>query len=65
MFERISHLSGIVSENEILFSTRFDYLFPEAARSRLCLVPDNDAADAAVEKGRAAMMVARGPARAD
>jgi hypothetical protein len=42
MFERISHLSGIVSEDEILFSTRFDYLFPEAARSRLCLVPDTE-----------------------
>jgi hypothetical protein len=42
MFERISHLTGIVSEDEILFSTRFDYLFPEAARSRLCLVPDTE-----------------------
>lgn len=42
MFERISHVDGIVTEAEILFSTRFDYLFPDAARSRLCLVPDSE-----------------------
>ena len=42
MFERISHVNGIVSEDEILFSTRFDYLFPEAARSKLCLVPNSE-----------------------
>lgn len=42
MFERISHVNGIVGEDEILFSTRFDYLFPEAARSKLCLVPNSE-----------------------
>lgn len=42
MFERINHVDGIRTEEEILFSTGFDYLFPEAARSRLCLVPDSE-----------------------
>ena len=42
MFERISHVSGITTEAEILFSTRFDYLFPDAARSRPCLLPDSE-----------------------
>ena len=39
MFKRASHAEGIVSEQEILFSTSFNYLFPEAARSRPCLLP--------------------------
>ena len=46
MFERISHVSGMVKEDEILFSTRFDYLFPEAARSPLCLLPQSEASTA-------------------
>ena len=40
MFKRASHAEGIVSEQEILFSTSFNYLFPEAARSRPCLLPE-------------------------
>ena len=39
MFRRISHSSGVLDEGEILFSTPFDYLFPDAARSPLCLLP--------------------------
>ena len=39
MFKRASHAEGIVSDQEILFSTSFNYLFPEAARSRPCLLP--------------------------
>ena len=39
MFTRVSHTEGLVEENEILFSTPFDYFFPEAARSQACLLP--------------------------
>ena len=39
MFRRISHTSGLQEEAEILFSTQFDYFFPDAARSPLCLLP--------------------------
>ena len=42
MFTRASHTEGIVSEQEILFSTSFNYLFPEAARSRPCLLPQSE-----------------------
>ena len=38
MFNKISHIDGLVSDKEILFSTRFDYMFPEAARSKPCLL---------------------------
>ncbi|TPG43536.1 hypothetical protein EAH79_07225 [Sphingomonas koreensis] len=41
MFERISHIDGIISEQEILFSTKFDYMFPDVAHSRLCLLPSS------------------------
>lgn len=40
MFRKISHVNGVEEDKEILFSTRFDYLFPEAARSEPCLLPD-------------------------
>jgi hypothetical protein len=39
MFKKISHIEGLKDEAEILFSTSFNYFFPEAARSRLCLLP--------------------------
>ncbi len=39
MFRKISHSAGIEDEGEILFSTAFDYFFPDAARSPLCLLP--------------------------
>ena len=42
MFRRASHAEGIISEDEILFSTSFNYLFPEAARSRPCLLPQTE-----------------------
>lgn len=41
MFERISHIDGVIKEQEILFATKFDYLFPDVARSRLCLLPNS------------------------
>jgi hypothetical protein len=43
MFEKISHIDGFTVEKEILFSTPFDYFFPEAARSGLCLLPASEA----------------------
>lgn len=39
MFTKISHASGVMDETEILFSTPFDYLYPDAARSPACLLP--------------------------
>ena len=42
MFKRISHADGIVSDAEILFSTQFGYMFPDAARSRACLLPHTE-----------------------
>ncbi|WP_420597053.1 peroxidase family protein [Deinococcus sp.] len=42
MFRRASHAEGIVADQEILFSTSFNYLFPEAARSRPCLLPPTE-----------------------
>ena len=39
MFQKISHSTGVTDEEEILFSTPFNYLFPEAARSAACLLP--------------------------
>src|SRR5690348_16862334 len=39
MFTKISHATGLTSEAEILFSTPFDYFFPDAARSSACLLP--------------------------
>jgi len=43
MFDKVSHTLGLVSEDEILFSTPFDYMFPDAARSKLCLLPQSEA----------------------
>ncbi|RPF70233.1 peroxidase family protein [Aurantiacibacter spongiae] len=43
MFEKVTHMLGLVSEEEILFSTPFDYMFPEAARSLPCLLPRSEA----------------------
>lgn len=40
MFDLLNHATGLEVEGEILFSTNFDYLFPDAARSSACLVPD-------------------------
>ncbi len=42
MFTKISHSEGIKQDVELLFSTPFNYLFPEAARSRLCLLPNTE-----------------------
>jgi hypothetical protein len=53
MFEKISHIGGLTTDKEILFSTPFNYFFPEAARSRLCLLPEsNDTVAALRELGR-------------
>lgn len=43
MFNKISHIDGFRSDDEILFATRFDYIFPEAARSKPCLLPRSEA----------------------
>ncbi len=42
MFKRMSHAQGVISEQEILFSTSFNYLLPEAAHSRACLLPHSE-----------------------
>ncbi len=42
MFAKISHFEGLKVEDEILFSTSFNYLFPDAARSRQCLLPGSE-----------------------
>ena len=42
MFTKISHADGVESEVEILFSTPFNYMFPDAARSRPCLLPPTE-----------------------
>jgi hypothetical protein len=53
MFEKISHIEGMTSDREILFSTPFNYFFPEAAHSRLCLLPESsDTVAALLELGR-------------
>ena len=53
MFEKISHIEGPSIEREILFSTPFNYFFPDAARSRLCLLPEStDTVAALRELGR-------------
>lgn len=41
MFKRFSHIEGMLEETEILFATKFDYFFPLAARSGLCLLPNS------------------------
>lgn len=42
MFTKISHTDGITTDREILFSTSFNYFFPDAARSRQCLLAENE-----------------------
>ena len=42
MFSKASHAQGVMPEEEILFSTPFNYLFPDAARSRPCLLPQSE-----------------------
>jgi hypothetical protein len=39
MLTKLSHAGGVQSVDEILFSTPFNYLFPDAARSAACLLP--------------------------
>lgn len=43
MFTHISHADGVQERGELLFSTPFGYLFPDAARSRRCLLPKTEA----------------------
>lgn len=50
MFQKVSHINGLVEEQEILFSTRFDYFFPEAARSSPCLLPTSESTLEALRK---------------
>lgn len=50
MFKKINHIDGIIDEKEILFSTPFDYFFPDAARSRLCRLPETEATVAALKQ---------------
>lgn len=45
MLNRMQHHTGVPAEAEILFDTRFGYLFPAAARSRAYLVADADPAE--------------------
>ena len=42
MFKKLSHAEGLQAQEEILFSTSFNYLFPEAARSTPCLLPQTE-----------------------
>ena len=50
MFQKVSHINGLIEEQEILFSTRFDYFFPEAARSKPCLLPASESTLEALRK---------------
>ena len=54
MLKKMSHLSGVINEDEILFSTSFNYLFPEAAHSAPCLLPvDQSTIDGLKDLGHA------------
>jgi hypothetical protein len=55
MFKRISHAEGVKDDDEILFSTPFNYLFPDAARSPACLLPVTEATHAGLRALGAAM----------
>ena len=55
MFEKISHVDGLQVDKEILFSTAFDYFFPDAARSGACLLPASEATVAALRELGSAM----------
>lgn len=55
MFTKVSHSEGIKQEEEILFSTPFNYMFPEAARSRLCLLPNSETTQAGLRALAVAM----------
>ncbi|GAB3678168.1 peroxidase family protein [Salinisphaera aquimarina] len=50
MFTKINHIDGVTGDDEILFSTPFDYFFPEAARSRLCRLPETEATVAGLKR---------------
>ena len=39
MLTKLTHAGGVQNVDEILFSTPFNYLFPDAARSSDCLLP--------------------------
>ena len=39
MLNNITHAGGIQEVDEVLFTTPFDYMFPEAAKSPECLLP--------------------------
>ncbi|MDD9968856.1 MAG: heme peroxidase family protein [Myxococcales bacterium] len=41
-FRKQSHIDGPQEHDEILFSTPFDYLFPDLARSPECLLPEGE-----------------------
>lgn len=55
MFEKVTHSFGMVVEEEILFATPFDYMFPMAARSKPCLLPESEATVAALRALGSAM----------
>ncbi|MGR9117449.1 MAG: peroxidase family protein [Gammaproteobacteria bacterium] len=48
MFVNISHSNGVENTEEILFSTPFGYLFPDAANSPKCLLPESESTVAAL-----------------
>jgi hypothetical protein len=50
MFTKVTHAGGIESDVEILFSTPFDYFFPDAARSAPCLLPAAESTVTALKK---------------
>lgn len=50
MFKKINHIGGVTDDKEILFSTFFDYFFPEAARSRLCRLPETETTVAGLKR---------------
>jgi len=55
MFINISHSNGVEDTEEILFSTPFGYMFPEASHSPKCLLPESEATVAALRALGAAM----------
>lgn len=54
MLKNISHAGGVESTDEILFSTPFNYLFPELANSPQCRLPDDD--DATIGRTNEALL---------
>lgn len=49
MFTHVSHAGGIAEKEEILFTTRFGYLFPDAAHSPYCLLPASAGTETALK----------------